>query len=149
MKYIITKKGARSCKTLAIATLFAAFGSASASAQTLLLQYGFNETGTTAFNSGTLAGADLTMFNSSGVATDRHTAGGVSGASSDRAFDNTGGGFRAGMSADIAGTDSLQSFTITGWYNTPAHSRDGGPRIVDNHQGGDTGGFYLSRDASG
>jgi hypothetical protein len=50
------------------------------------------------------------------------------------------------MSADIAGTDSLQQFTLTGWYYTAALGNNGA-RILDNASG--STGFYLSRSNTG
>ena len=81
-KYIISTYGL-------LAAIVALSTGVSASAQTLLLKYSFDETGTTVANSGTLSGSDLTMTSST-TPTDRHTAdgGGVTGLSGDRAFTN-------------------------------------------------------------
>jgi hypothetical protein len=131
------------------ATIVALASGASASAQTLLFKYSFDETGASVVNSGTLSSADLTMRNQAGTALDRHTAGGggVSGLTTDRAFDNSGGfAYRASMSADIAGTDLLQQFTLTGWYYTAALGNSGA-RILDNAS--NNAGFYLARSNTG
>src|SRR3990167_3976532 len=82
-------------------------------AQTAILEYKFDETGTTAPSTGSDATA-VTLRNSAGVATDLHSADGlgVSGVTGDRAFDNTastsmgGSGGRADQ-ADLAAIDTL------------------------------------------
>jgi hypothetical protein len=86
---------------------------------------------------------------SSTTPTDRHTAdgGGVTGLTGDRAFTNNTT-FRASMSADAAGTDALQQFTVTGWYNTAALPAPGAaPRILDNAT--TNAGYYLMRKDTG
>lgn len=118
----------------------------------LLLEYRFNETGTTANAGGSLSGTapQLTMqttttvggTNAPGTPTDLHSAngGGVSGTTGDRAFDNTittstGSGGRAvhgttGTNvSDFDGIDGLQSFTLQGWFNASAGA---GGRIMEN-----------------
>src|SRR3990167_2976306 len=59
-------------------------------AQTAILEYKFDETGTTAPSTGSNVTA-VTLRNSAGAATDLHSADslGVSGLTGDRAFDNT------------------------------------------------------------
>ena len=90
--------------------------------QTPLLQYTFDDTGTSAASTGSIT-VPLTLQNASGVATDLHSAGGlgVSGLPGDRAFDNTGS---TGMgSQGIGGVGLLaprtlpvlDSFTFTIW----------------------------------
>lgn len=122
--------------TLGIVTLpLCGFG------QTLLMQYGFNDTGTTSANS-VGGGPNLSFFNSSNVATDLHSAngGGVSGNFADRAFDNssatgmgsagTGGyGLVTGGASVFSG---LSSFTITGWYKTGTNPSATSARLLAN-----------------
>src|SRR3990167_756004 len=59
-------------------------------AQTAILEYKFDETGTTAPSTGSNTTA-VTLQNSGGAATDLHSADGlgVSGSAGDRSFDNT------------------------------------------------------------
>jgi len=101
-------------------------------AQTAILEYKFNETGTTAPSTGSDATA-VTLRNSAGAATDLHSADGlgVSGVTGDRAFDNTastsmgGSGGRADQ-ADLAAIDTLTSFTLQGWFKTDGSTAIGG-----------------------
>ena len=101
-------------------------------AQTAILEYKFDETGTTAPSTGSDATA-VTLRNSAGVATDLHSADGlgVSGLTGDRAFDNTassdmgGSGGRADQ-ADLAAIDTLTSFTLQGWFKTDGSTAIGG-----------------------
>src|SRR3990167_6400244 len=101
-------------------------------AQTAILEYKFNETGTTAPSTGSDATA-VTLRNSAGAATDLHSADGlgVSGVTGDRAFDNTastdmgGTGGRADQ-ADLAAIDTLTSFTLQGWFKTAGSTAIGG-----------------------
>jgi len=86
-------------------------------AQTAILEYKFDETGTTAPSTGSDVTA-VTLRNSGGVATDLHSADslGVSSLTGDRAFDNTAStsmGGNGGMAeqADLAAIDTLTSFT--------------------------------------
>ena len=106
-----------------------------------LLQYRFNETGTTATNSGT-ASATLQFSNSAGNL-DLHSAdgGGVSGLPGDRAFDNSAstamgsaGVGGKGEQAHVADTDDLKSLTLQGWFNAQ-EVIDNVARIVDNQIG--------------
>lgn len=95
-----------------------------ARAQTPILEYKFNEIGTTASSTGSNTTA-LTFKDSTGAITDLHSADGlgVSGSAGDRAFDNTasttmgGSGGRAEQ-ADVAAIDALTSFTLQGWFKT-------------------------------
>src|SRR3990172_8404373 len=101
-------------------------------AQTAILEYKFNETGTTAPSTGSDATA-VTLRDSAGAATDLHSADGlgVSGLTGDRAFDNTastsmgGSGGRADQ-ADLAAIDTLTSFTLQGWFKTDGSTAIGG-----------------------
>lgn len=94
-----------------------------------------------------------------GAAADQRTAdgGGVSGLAGDRAFDNSGSGAhgssgnttsngrgRAYHTADNDAVDSLQSFTLTGWFNT-ASTPTNNLRIY--HNSNQTGGFDLIADS--
>jgi hypothetical protein len=98
--------------------------SAGNSSPTPILQYNFNETGTTAASTGAIP-VPLTFLDSSGSAADLHTADalGVSGMTGDRAFDNTastgmGKGYTGGVGEVPAGTiGTLDSFTYQCWYN--------------------------------
>lgn len=108
--------------TLAVMTALA--GSTRAA---LLLEYKFNETGTTAIAGGTLAGSapTLTLQVNGGTPTDLHSASGtgVSGLPGDRAFNNSasvsmgGNGGRAIHASDFDGIDGLASYTWSGWFN--------------------------------
>lgn len=119
----------------------------SVSAQTLLLQYNFNETGTGVINYGSASSGNLTMFNSGNSVADLHSASGlgVSGLSGDRSFSVGFGGAR--MGADNAAVDSLQRFTLTGWIFIPTGANFNG-RIIDN-QNGSNNGYYVSYQSAG
>ncbi|MDO8094963.1 MAG: Ig-like domain-containing protein, partial [Candidatus Brocadiales bacterium] len=126
-------------------------------AQTAILEYKFNETGTTAPSTGSDVTA-VTLRNSGGVATDLHSADslGVSGVTGDRAFDNTastsmgGTGGRADQ-ADLAAIDTLTSFTLQGWFKTDGSTAIDGVTgsdravLLQNGEGftGNTNGFQL------
>jgi Concanavalin A-like lectin/glucanases superfamily len=96
-----------------------------AHAQTPILRYDFNETGTQAAASGSAAVAGAPVLNITGSGAARGGAGsGVSGAAGDRAFDNTlssgiFGAGRAEHAGDFDPIDGLSSFTLTGWYRLP------------------------------
>src|SRR3972149_4055276 len=101
-------------------------------AQTAILEYKFDETGTTAPSTGSDVTA-VTLRNSGGVATDLHSADslGVSSLTGDRAFDNTAStsmGGNGGMAeqADLAAIDTLTSFTLQGWFKTDGSTAIGG-----------------------
>ena len=122
-------------------------------AGTPLLEYTFNDTGTTAASTGSDT-TSLTLYNSSGTATDLHGAAGsgVSGAASDFAFDNTaatgmGTGFNGGSAAsvgDLQGVDTLKSFTLAGWFKTDGTTVIGNnARLLDNQNGAAGTGFIL------
>jgi hypothetical protein len=95
-----------------------------ASGQTPILQYTFNESGTSVASTG-LNLTPLTFIDASGSAADLHSADalGVSGLPGDRAFDNTastgmgigGVGGAALLPANSFGT--LSSFTFQCWFN--------------------------------
>ena len=110
-----------------------------------ILEYKFNDSGTTSASTGSDTTA-VTLLNSSGVATDLHggAGSGVSGLSGDLAFDNTastgmgtaGIGGRAN-GGDINAVDGLSSFTILGWLKSPDSGDTGsisGARLVEKNQ---------------
>ncbi len=115
-----------------------------------LLEYKFNETGTPANNTGSLgSAANGTMKNSSFAATDLHSGAGtgVSGAPSDLAFDNTASTAMGNAGGSVQGpagqiTNSLKSFTLTGWMKNAATTGSGG-RIFFNDQFGTPWGRQL------
>lgn len=103
--------------------------SASVASAAPILEYTFNDnpTGSTATNTGSASGNDLTMKNSGGVATNLHSANmlGVSGLAGDYAFDNTastgmGSSFVGGYAAtsSTSALASSKSITVTGWFKT-------------------------------
>ncbi|MFA6961643.1 MAG: LamG-like jellyroll fold domain-containing protein [Opitutaceae bacterium] len=127
-------------------------------AQTLLLEYKFNGSGTTALNTaGTISGGDMTFYDTTGAAANLYgaTGSGVSGAAGDLAFNNTastgmgttGTGGRAQTSYN-AGIQTLTSFTLTGWFKTDSTSSIGGNATLINNLNG-TNGFHLFSSASG
>lgn len=121
-----------------------------ASAATPILQFTFNETGSTAASTGsnTLSG---NLWNSAFAPADLHGASGsgVSGGVGDRAYDNssatgmgnagTGGVLNLG---DVNAIDGLTSFTLQGWFNT-ATAINGVARLFDKNTGAGTSGFLL------
>ncbi len=119
-----------------------------ASAQ--LLEYRFNETGTTAASSGSLNDA-LTLYNQLNAVADQHSdaGGGLTGQPSDRSFDNseaTGMGVgQTGGGAKVATTafDNLTSFTVQGWFNASVNS-GGAARLFEKFQSGSASTHYLS-----
>ena len=120
-----------------------------AAVQVPLLEYGFNEIGTTAFNSGSLPSGppsrDLRLANSALTLTDLHSAAGIGvtgmAALGDRAFDNTASAGMSGVGGlgrlDLraAGLGLAQSLTMMGWFKN-----------VDT--GGDRGNIYFNEDGS-
>lgn len=114
---------------------------AHAPAQTLLLEYKFNDSGTTTANSGTLGGT-AALQNSSAVATDLHGAAGsgVSGLAGDTSLNlSSATGMGSGFAGPMANTGtvsltSLKSFTLTGWINSTAQlsTLANSARIYDN-----------------
>ncbi len=116
-------------------------------AQSLLLQYNFNETGTSATN-GVVSGPSAALTNFGGTATDLHSAagGGPSGLASDRAFDNTAsagmgslsgvsGGGKATVTSGASVFGGLTQFTVTGWYNTATDPGSSAARLFTTNDG--------------
>lgn len=111
-----------------------------ASAQTLLLEYKFNDSGTTAANSGSLTSLNANLVASDYVtATDLHGASGsgVSGQAGDKALDLTIGATGQGSGktgpAALTGTGglgTLKSFTLMGWYKVGSTGNNA--RLFDN-----------------
>ncbi len=96
-----------------------------------LLEYRFNEMGTSALATGSAADASgnpmLNFFNNSGNPADLHSgpSSGVSGEPDDFAFDNTAssglfGASRGQHSTDFDPIDALDAFTLSGWFMLPA-----------------------------
>ena len=130
-------------------------------AQTAILEYKFNETGTTAPSTGSNTTAVLTLRNNAGAETDLHSADGLgasSGLTGDRAFDNTasdsmgGDGGRADQADSAANDiDTLTSFTLQGWFKTAGSTAIDGVTgskravLLQNGTGfsGNTDGFQL------
>lgn len=113
---------------LASASLLFATPSLSAQVNTPLLEFNFNGTGMTEISTGSNE-ASGGFFDSAKAAADLHSAGGsgLSGESSDRAFDNTastqmGGTSGAPGSGGLFRVDNahaeLSAFTISGWYKS-------------------------------
>lgn len=107
-----------------LAAGFVGLSFATVEAQTPLLDYRFDETGTTASSSVAATNSTLTFQNyGSTTPVDLHSASGtgVSGQEGDRAFDNSasvkmGGNGGAGIaSGTVSALNNLTSFTITGW----------------------------------
>lgn len=101
-------------------------------AQTLLLNYNFNGSGSSAANNGSATNAALTYY---GGAAYSSAGTGVSGAGGDTALNNTGvsgmgtlGNSVAGASTESKSVDlgTLGSFTIAGWYNAETTPGGGG-----------------------
>ncbi len=112
---------------------------AASAASAQILFYDFNQTGSSVSSSGS-ADYSLTMRDSNGDIADLHSAegGGVSGASDDRAFDNTAasgmgsagqktGGYAYTSSAISSTIGGLESFTVTGWFKSDS--------VIDNAAG--------------
>ncbi len=101
-----------------------------------LLEFRFNDSGTT--TSSSVGTAQAEFKDSSGTAADLHgSAGsGVSGVSGDFAFNNTASTFYdEGGRADVSGLtslNSLTSFTLSGWYRTSEESWAGAVLIQKN-----------------
>jgi Concanavalin A-like lectin/glucanases superfamily len=139
------------------------------SAQTLLMEYKFNETGSAAANSGSLSGADMTLYNAAGItsgsrvgtAADLHSASGSGVGGQGRAFDNTASTAMGGASAIPAGSvtgnraqtpdgvsasvGALQSFTIQGWFKTSGTAMVGdGAKLLESYTTVGPAGFTLS-----
>ncbi len=122
-----------------------------------ILKYDFNQTGTTAPSTGTTT-TSLTLYNTAGAAADLHGAAGsgVSGVASDRAFDNsassgmgsTGTGGRGQSASSIAAINTLQSFTLTGWFKTDSTTSIGSNACLINNEN-TSAGFKLFSNATG
>ena len=120
-------------------------------AQTPLLKFSFDETGTVVTNTGLVA-ANLTMKNLAPVpvATDLHgpSGSGVTGVAADTAFDNTAAltnGMRGGIAvsaATLPALAGLRSFTLTGWARGVSSPTPNLPRIIQWTSGGNNG-FQL------
>lgn len=84
-----------------------------------IVEYLFNETGTTAFNTGSAASADLTLGSSPDQG-DTHGPGGLLGSTAlDHAFGDTSISARGITPAgEVSELDGLFSFTMTGWYDS-------------------------------
>jgi hypothetical protein len=102
-----------------------------AAGPTPLIEYRFNtQTANQVANEGSLADAPVTMYTAAGVATSLLGAdgSGVSGQPGDRALDltaapgmgNLGGSGPYADAGDVDGVDGLTSFTLSGWFRTPA-----------------------------
>lgn len=111
---------------LACATLFA---SAAAQAQTLLLDYNFND-GTASDSSGN--DRDGALAGSGVIAAD---GSGVSGLAGDRAFDNAPSSGGAVNYVSAHGLNGLTSFTYSFWYNTST-ARGIGNRLFESNANG-------------
>ncbi len=124
-----------------------------------LLVYGFNETGTSALADGSAAsgsGAPTLNFNANNStnAADLHgePGSGASGDDNDRAFDNTssGGLFNAAgaqHAADFDAIDTLDAFTLSGWFRLADGAESIGRQdaLIENGSlsGSNRGGFRL------
>ncbi|EMI28449.1 choice-of-anchor Q domain-containing protein [Rhodopirellula europaea] len=129
-----------------------------------LLAYGFNETGTSANASGSAANAagdPMLNFNANGNTNpaDLHggSGSGVSGEADDLAFDNTAssGFFNAAgaqHSADFDAIDTLEAFTLSGWFQLPSGGNSIGNQdgLIENGSlsGSNQGGFRLRAGAA-
>ncbi|WP_043586992.1 LamG-like jellyroll fold domain-containing protein [Geminisphaera colitermitum] len=125
-------------------------------ASTPILEFKFDDTGTTTRSTGSNT-SSLTFYNSSSTATDLHgsgaTLGGPSGLAGDFTFNNTATSARTGGRAAVNMTNApsiatdlnnLKSMTIQGWLKT--ESIGDGARILDF---GGTNGVTLQTTTSG
>lgn len=129
-------------------------------AQTLILDYDFNQVtggGTTAPSTGGTT-TSLSLYNSAGTLTNLHGAAGsgVSGTAGDLAFDNaastgmgSGGTGGRAQSGNISAINSLQSFTLTGWFKTGSTTAIGANAFLINNQSSTNDGFRLYSNSSG
>jgi len=101
-------------------------------AQTALLNYNFNGSGSTAANGGSASNATLTYYSGAAYSS---AGSGLSGAGGDTALNNTGaagmgtlGNSAAGASTATKSVDlgTLGSFTIAGWYKAETTPGAGG-----------------------
>lgn len=133
-----------SCYLLLATTIVGLSLSGNASAQTLLLEYKFNETGNSAFSNGSISSSSstATLYDAVGTASDLHTSagGGVSGLPGDRAFNNSGssgmgtgntGGYTTTPTLLSTGIGSLSSFTIQGWFKTDGVVIQNGAKLFE------------------
>ncbi|MBC2601503.1 LamG domain-containing protein [Puniceicoccus vermicola] len=144
----ITRRSPRllSCAALLVAS------SAWLPAQTLLLNYDFEGSGTTVTNAGDTSGANLTFFDSGGAASDLFSSDGEGVGGVGQAFDNSastgmgsqGTGGRAQSDTSVGGSvGSLSSFTITGWFKTDGVPFEYGATLFAMSDGS-TNGISLS-----
>jgi uncharacterized protein (TIGR03382 family) len=111
---------------------------------TPLAEYRFEETGTTAINTGSLgAVANLSMGSTLADPSDRHSPPGDGVHSStpialDHRFGDDSVGARAVSSSSVSGLDNLAGLTVTGWYLSERGDGLVGNerRLVANHDGG-------------
>lgn len=150
-------KNVKKMNKLATIAMLGAFPlvSVTLNAATPLLEFSFNETGSTASSSGS-ASASAVLWNSSYSPTDLHGASGsgVSGGPGDRAFDNsastgmgnagTGGMLYVG---DLDAVDGLKSFTLQGWFKSSV-AINGVARLFDKNSGSGNAGFQLRSTAT-
>ncbi|TWU46647.1 choice-of-anchor Q domain-containing protein [Rubripirellula reticaptiva] len=121
-----------------------------------LLAYNFNETGTTALATGMAADANgnpVLNFNAnnSTMPADLHSAAGtgVSGLPTDRAFDNSNAGNQFSNvshgqhAADFDAIDTLDAFTLSGWYMLPSTAQSIGLQDSLFENGSTNAGFRL------
>ncbi len=121
-----------------------------------LLSYNFNETGTSALATGSasdVSGNPMLNFNANNSTTpaDLHSGPGtgVSGTPNDRAFDNTGAGNQFSNvshgqhAADFDAIDTLDAFTLSGWYMLPATAQSIGLQDSLFENGTTSAGFRL------
>jgi hypothetical protein len=142
-------------------------------AQTPILQYQFNETGTDAIDSGSaLVNLPMTQWNPIGPAwdsADNHSAegSGVSGAATDRAYhdpsvvyddftatgppadlDHNYGGYAGGL--NVTQVQSLAALTVQGWFKPPAGKMVGDSQgsygaLIGNLSNSSTDGGWIVR----
>ncbi len=127
-------------------------------AQTPILFYNFNNgTGTTAASTGS-ANISAVMYNSSNAQTNLYTASGtgVTGLAGDYAFNSnaTGmgyagsGGYLSVSNISAGAINGLDSFTLTGWFNTESSTEiNNSARLFDFTSGNN--GFLLDASAAG
>lgn len=130
----------------------------SAHTQIAIIEYKFNDSGTTTVSTGSDTTA-LRLFASNGTtATDYHGAAGtgVSGAAGDLALNftsatgmgNAGTGPVANQAADNNNIDALRSLTLSGWFKTESTTAIGNSaRLFQNASSGN--GFSLLASTSG
>lgn len=130
-----------------------------AMAQTLLLNYDFNGSNSSAeSNAGSATGADLVYHNASKAVVNMYSASGtgVSGASGDTAMDNTSAGAMGTLGNNPAGASTtsksanigtLGSFTIAGWFK--ADSTPGSNAKIFELSGTETIGLIAEANQTG